>query len=95
VNGTSARALDQGVVWNDSANSCLLHRSKSGWTRKTTRIEFTEVRFKGEPLPLWLPREVEVETRFSGVTFRNTHFYPEFKQFTVQTQERIAAPVTQ
>jgi hypothetical protein len=61
---------------------------------QTTHIKFAEIRFKGSASGIWLPREVEVETRNDGVIFQNLHSYSEFKHFAVLTQQRPEAPAT-
>ena len=103
INGKSGGILAQGIAWIDPDNDQIVRMQvdlrapvlEVGLRSQTTRVIFTEVHFKGESSALWLPREVEVVTKFSDSIFRNIHFYSEFKQFTVQTQERQAAPVTQ
>ncbi len=92
--------LIQGLAWIDTATDQIIRM----WTglltpvpeiklkSQTTRIKFGEVHFQGMASGLWLPREVEVETKFSDVNFRNFHFYSQFKLFTVQTQERQGLP---
>ncbi len=61
---------------------------------QTTRIKFSEVHFKSSTPGVWLPREVEVETRCDDLILLNTHFYSGFKQFSVQTQQRPPSPAT-
>jgi len=103
INGKSGGILAQGIAWIDPENYQIVRMQvdlrapvlEIGLRSQTTRVAFTEVHFKGESSALWLPRKVEVETKFSDADFRNVHFYSEFKQFTVQTQERTAAPATQ
>jgi VWFA-related protein len=103
INGKSGGILAQGIAWIDPDNYQIVRMQvdlrapvlEIGLRSQTTRVTFTEVHFKGESSALWLPRKVEVETRLSDADFRNTHFYSEFKEFTVQTQERTAAPATQ
>ena len=92
--------LTQGLAWIDPATDQITRM----WTglvtsvpeiklkSQTTRIKFGEVHFQSTESGLWLPLEVEVETKFSDASFRNTHAYSEFKLFTVQTQERQDAP---
>ena len=89
----------QGLAWIDPANFQIVRMQTDlmapvpaiNLESQTTRIKLGEFHFKSLTLGLWLPRKVEVETRFAGVTLWNTHSYSEFKQFTVQTNERQAA----
>jgi hypothetical protein len=100
IGGESVSVLTQGVAWIDAANNQIVRmrtdlRAPEPEIRldsQTTRIKFAEIRFKGRSPGLWLPREVEVETRCYGEMFRNTHSYSEFKLFTVQTQMKHDAP---
>jgi len=94
--------LTQGLAWIDAATNQIIRM----WTglltpvpeinlkSQTTRIKFGEVHFQSMDSGLWLPREVEVETKFSDAYFRNFHFYSQFKLFTVQTQTRQEAPAS-
>jgi VWFA-related protein len=100
IYGKSELLLGQGVVWIDPADGQIVWMLKGlrspaldiGLESQVTQVTFGEVHFKSLSLPLWLPREVKVETRLSGVTYRNTHFYSEFKQFAVETGEETHAP---
>jgi len=94
IGGKSVFVLLQGLAWIDPANNQIVQmrtdlRAPAPEIRldsQTTHVSFAEVHFRGGSLRLWLPREVEVDTRCYGVTFRNTHSYSEYKLFTVQTQ---------
>jgi VWFA-related protein len=89
------RVLSQGVAWIDPATDEIVRM----WTgleaslpaikirSQTTLVQFAEVRFKGMASSLSLPREVQVETRFTDATFKNIHSYSEFKHFTVQASQ--------
>jgi hypothetical protein len=102
MGGKSVYVLAQGVAWIDPANNQIVRMRTDLRTpepeirldSQTTRVKFAEVDFKGVSSPLWLPREVEVETRCYGTVFRNTHSYSQFKLFSVQTQERQGAPAS-
>lgn len=97
VNGAKPmRVLSQGVAWIDATTDEIVRM----WTglltsvpaikleSQTTLVQFAEVRFKGMTSSLSLPREVQVETKFTDASFRNTHSYSEFKHFSVQAQGR-------
>jgi hypothetical protein len=94
IGGNSVLLFVQGVAWIDAENHQIVQlrtdlRAPAPEIRldsQTTHVKFAEIHFKGGSLKLWLPREVEVETRCYGTTFRNTHSYSEYKLFTVQTQ---------
>jgi VWFA-related protein len=98
----SAAVLAQGLAWIDPADGQIVWMLKEirspvleiGLESQITQIDFGEIRFKGDTSSLWLPREVKVETKLSGVTYRNTHFYSDFKQFNVQTQETRPTPAS-
>jgi hypothetical protein len=103
ISDTKAVAvLTQGLAWIDTATNQIIRM----WTAlltpvpeiklesQTTLIKFGEVHFQGTASALWLPREVEVETKFSDVYFRNFHFYSQFKLFSVNTQTRQDAPAS-
>jgi len=100
ISGDSVSLLTQGVAWIDAANNQIVRmrtdlRAPEPEIRldaQTTRIKFAEVRFKGRSPGLWLPRDVEVETRCYGIMFRNTHSYSQFKLFSVQTKVAQEAP---
>ena len=94
--------LTQGLACIDPANDQIVQM----WTglvasvpqiklnSQTTRIKFGQVHFQGLAEGLWLPREVEVETKFSYANFRNTHSYSDFRLFTVQTQQGHESPAS-
>jgi VWFA-related protein len=91
------RVLSQGVAWIDPATDEIVRM----WTgleaslpaikirSQTTLVQFAEVRFKGMASSLSLPREVQVETRFTDASFRNIHSYSGFKHFTVQASQVV------
>jgi hypothetical protein len=91
------RVLSQGLAWIDAATYEIVRM----WTgleasvpaiklrSQTTLVQFGEVRFKGMASSLSLPREVQVETRFTDATFKNIHSYSEFKHFTVQAKQVV------
>ncbi|HEV2381905.1 MAG TPA: VWA domain-containing protein [Terriglobia bacterium] len=101
ISGGQQFALAQGIAWIDSTDHQIVWMLKEitspaleiGLESQITQVTFGEVRFKGDSPALWLPREVKVETRLSGVVYRNTHFYSEFKQFAVRTVEKEGGPV--
>ena len=97
VRGGQQFALAQGIAWIDPADGQIVWMLKEtaspaleiGLESQITQLNFGEVRFKGDTAALWLPRQVKVETKLSGVVYRNTHFYSDFKQFSVQTEEKL------
>jgi hypothetical protein len=97
VNGAKPLTVQsQGVAWIDVATNEIVRM----WTglltsvpaikleSQTTLVQFAEVRFQGMTSALSLPREVQVETRFTDASFRNVHSYSEFKHFTVLSQAK-------
>ena len=94
IDGKPVLVVVQGLAWIDPTNNQIIRmrtdlRAPVPEIRldsQTTRVYFVEVRFRGGLPGLWLPRDVEVETRCYGIIFRNTHSYSEYKLFTVQTQ---------
>ncbi|HEV3278665.1 MAG TPA: VWA domain-containing protein [Terriglobia bacterium] len=101
IDGKSELLLGQGVAWIDPTDNQIVWMLKDirspaldiGLQFQVTQVSFGEVRFKSDSSSVWLPREVKVETRLSGVTYRNRHFYSEFKQFAVETGERQNVPL--
>ena len=99
-NARPVAVLNQGLAWIDAGKDQIIRM----WTglltpvpeiklqSQTTRIKFDEVHFQGITTGLWLPREVEVETKFSEMYFRNFHFYSQFKLFSVNIRARQEAP---
>jgi hypothetical protein len=91
------RVLSQGVAWIDAATGEIVRMWAGLVTSvpaiklrsQTTLVQFAEVRFKGTASSLSLPREVQVETRFTDASFRNIHSYSEFKHFTVQAKQVV------
>jgi hypothetical protein len=53
----------------------------------STEIQYQEVVFDGLPIPLWLPREVEISVNWRGRYLRNRHSYSDFKRFNVESKE--------
>jgi VWFA-related protein len=101
-NGRSVSLLVQGLAWIDPASDQIIRMQTDllapapeiKFDSQTTRIKLVEVRFKSLASGFWLPREVEVETSCNGVIYRNTHYYSEYKQFSVEVQERQGAPTS-
>ena len=101
-NGHSVEVLTQGLAWIDPDNYQIIRM----WTdltapvpeiklqAQTTQVNFAEVHFSDMASGLWLPNKVDVEMKFSAVIFRNSHTYSDFKLFSVDTEERQAAPAS-
>jgi hypothetical protein len=87
--GFTAHLLTQGIAWVDKRNfhilrmrtDLLARQPEIGLELQTTKIRFFEVRFADVPVPLWLPREVDVDLKFAD---------PAVKQDAVNSQEPVA-----
>ena len=99
LGGRPKAFLMQGVAWADSATYHIL-RMKA-WLLPTdaarmsaadvvTDVDFAEVRFKQNPQPFWLPRDVEVTVVWNGRTYTNRHHYSDYRLFSVQSQGKQA-----
>jgi len=97
LSGRPTAFLMQGVAWVDSVAYQILRMKAwllpAGATRMsvadvTTEVDFAEVQFKQNPLPFWLPRDVEVTVVWRGQRYTNRHHYSDYRLFSVQTQER-------
>ena len=84
--GVTVHLLTQGIAWVDKSNFHILRmrtdllapQPEIDLEQQTTKIRFTEVRFGGVPVPLWLPLDVEVNLKFTG---------PTAKQYVLKSEE--------
>lgn len=96
----SIRVPLQGIVWVDPSTYQILRmrtslvpaENPSFIATQTTDIQFSEIRFNGVPQQFWLPREVNVNMRISGKTYRNLHRYSEYRLFSTDTDVKFAQP---
>ena len=100
--GAKVNLFVQGIAWVDQANfqivqmrtDLLAPRPDIGLDEQTTEITFKEVRFSDLAVPLWLPRDVNINVKFtSGASVeivRNTHRYTDYRRYHVST--KILAP---
>ena len=100
--GAKVNLCVQGIAWVDKANfqivqmrtDLLAPRVDIGLDEQTTEIRFKEVRFSDLAVPLWLPRDVNINVKFTaGASIeivRNTHRYTDYRRYHVST--KIVAP---
>lgn len=100
--GAKVNLFVQGIAWVDKANfqiaqmrtDLLAPRPDIGLDEQTTEITFKEVRFSDLPVPLWLPRDVNINMKFTAGAsveiVRNTHRYTDYRRYQVST--KILAP---
>lgn len=100
--GAKAKLFVQGIAWVDKANfqivqmrtDLLAPRLDIGLDEQTTEITFKEVRFSDLAVPLWLPRDVDINVKFTaGASIeivRNVHRYTDYRRYRVST--KILAP---
>lgn len=100
--GAKVNLFVQGIAWVDKANfqivqmrtDLLAPRLDIGLDEQTTEITFKEVRFSDLAVPLWLPRDVDINVKFTaGASMeivRNTHRYTDYRRYRVST--KILAP---
>ena len=100
--GAKASLFVQGIAWVDKANfqivqmrtDLLAPRLDIGLDEQTTEITFKEVRFSDLAVPLWLPRDVNINVKFTAGAFveiiRNVHRYTDYRRYGVST--KILAP---
>jgi hypothetical protein len=90
----SVALLIQGIAWVDEASFQILRMRtdllvplpKIGLDLQTTVVSFSEVRLRDVPNPLWLPRDVRVDSRFQGANFRNEHHYTDYRRYRVASK---------
>lgn len=76
--GFTVHLLTQGIAWVDKRNfhilrmrtDLLARQPEIGLEQQTTKIRFSEVRFGDVPVPLWLPRDVDVNLKFADPAAR-------------------------
>jgi hypothetical protein len=76
--GFTVHLLTQGIAWVDKRNfhilrmrtDLLARQPEIGLEQQTTKIRFGEVRFGDVPVPLWLPRDVDVNLKFADPATR-------------------------
>jgi tetratricopeptide (TPR) repeat protein len=102
VGSTTTLILQQGVAWID-AESYQILRMRTDLLkappefelhRQTTEVTYDKVEFKGEPWPVWLPREVAVTVELKDRSWHNLHRYSAFRLFRVDATEHIKNPQT-
>jgi hypothetical protein len=84
----------QGVAWVDASDFRIVRLrtdllspvSEFFLDRLTTDALFAESPVTGLPSPLWLPREVEVNTVMNGMSFGDQHRYSQYRLFRVKTK---------
>ncbi|HEX2665758.1 MAG TPA: hypothetical protein VHM93_23220 [Candidatus Acidoferrum sp.] len=96
--GAKVNLFVQGIAWVDKANfqivqmrtDLLAPRPDIGLDEQTTEITFKEVRFSDLAIPLWLPRDVNINVRFTAGAsveiVRNTHRYTDYRRYQVSTK---------
>ncbi|HEY6292237.1 MAG TPA: hypothetical protein VI455_11870 [Terriglobia bacterium] len=93
LNGKAVPILMQGVAWIDNGQivrlrtSLLAAHPEIGLDWQSTEIALAPVTFDVGALKLWLPRQVEVETKWKGFVFRNVHSYLHYEIFRVRAGE--------
>lgn len=106
--GSNFRLLSQGIAWVDKESfhirqlrtDLLVPQPEIGLAEQTTIITYSEVRL-ADAAPLWLPREVDVNIKFTeppgggasdlasrlmDQTFRNVHHYSKYSLYRVSTK---------
>jgi hypothetical protein len=76
--GFTVHLLTQGIAWVDKRNfhilrmrtDLLARQPEIGLKQQTAKIRFSEVRFGDVPVPLWLPRDVDVNLKFADPAAR-------------------------
>jgi len=103
--GTPVHMLLQGVAWIDAASFQILQirsdiltpHPQVGLEELTTKVRFSQVRLPDGGVPLWLPRDANVQVKLSKVldltfqaSFQNLHRYKNYRPYRVSA--RIVAP---
>jgi hypothetical protein len=87
----------QGIAWVDPSDFRILRLRTDilgsvpdlPLSQLTAEIEFADMRVAGSDAPLWLPREVVVNSRVSGHAFHDKHTYSNYRRF--QAHGRIVS----
>jgi len=97
--------LTQGIAWIDKESfrivrmrsDLLAPQPEIGLEEQTTKVDFSEVKLRDVPAPLWLPRDVNVYVKIrqflpgrSNEKFRNVHHYTNYRLYRVSA--KIVAP---
>ena len=90
----SSGVLLQGLVWIDATSFQiiriymeLLPGATAGSIKEyTTEVTYSEVRFRGIDVVLWLPCQVVVYLDWGGRRYRNHHRYSDYQLYTSQTK---------
>jgi hypothetical protein len=103
--GGEAHMLTQGIAWIDKESfhivrmrsDLLAPQPEIGLEEQTTKVDFSEVKLRDVPAPLWLPRDVNVYVKIrqflpgrSDEKFRNVHHYTDYRRYRVSA--KIVAP---
>ena len=103
--GTPVHMLLQGVARIDAASFQILQirsdiltpHPQVGLEELTTKVRFSQVRLPDGGVPLWLPRDANVQVKLSKVldltfqaSFQNLHRYKNYRPYRVSA--RIVAP---
>ncbi len=94
------RYLNQGFVWLHPDSYQIMRMetnmiAPAGVVQgQATKVNYQEVRFEGASHSFWLPAEVVVNIRSSGIRYQNQHRYSDYKLFDVRSDYKISAPGT-
>ena len=85
----------QGIAWIDS-KTCQILRVRTELrvpypqvqlSRRTSEVEYQEVKFPAAKRPMWLPKRASVAMDWAGKSLRNEHTFSDFQFFHVETKE--------
>jgi hypothetical protein len=90
----SYKVFLQGLAWIDATSYQIIRMytellpdlSVRAIKKQTTEVTFGEVHFKRIDVSFWLPREVVVNTDWSGRKFRNYHRYSGYQLYSSETK---------
>jgi hypothetical protein len=87
-----------GTAWIDQ-QSGLIAKIEAGVSSEVedigmksmrSEVEFAPVRFGGQLSDYWFPQQASIEIETARQHWRNTHYFTDYKQFSVSTEQQVA-----
>jgi hypothetical protein len=89
--GIDVEVLTQGILWIDKDSFQILRMrtdllnpsAKLRLRTIATNVDFSAVKLRDNPDPLWLPNDVTVFIEINGGKYRNFHHYSNYRRYQV------------
>lgn len=87
-----------GIAWLDPGTGMIAKITAGvdsgvediGMKSLRSEVQFSPVRFAGSDTGYWFPSQATVDVETPRQRWRNTHYFSEYKKFSVSTEEQVA-----